>query len=85
MEKAYELKALGEMIVAEAKKDGLALAEGAVEKLAKAVYLGSKAWAKESAVLSETKVDDFFMPFYDHADGFVLPQIEAIDIDGDGK
>lgn len=85
MEKAYELKALGEMIVAEAKKDGLVLAESALEKLGKAVYNGSKSWAKESAVVSDNKVDDFMSAFYDNVDAFVLPQIEKIDLDGDGK
>ena len=84
MEKAYELKALGEMIVAEAKKDGLTIAEEALEKLGKAVYFGTKEWAKESAVLSETKIDDFVAPFYDQIDQFVIPQIEKIDLDGDG-
>lgn len=85
MQKAYDLKALGEMIAAEAKKDGLTLAEGAIEQLAKASYQATKAWAKESAVLSETKIDDFIAPFYDQLDAFVLPQIEKIDLDKDGK
>lgn len=85
MQKAYELKALGEMVIAEAKKDGLTIAEEAVEKLAKAIYFGGKKWASESAVLSENKVDDFAMNFYGYADQFVVPQIEKIDIDGDGK
>jgi hypothetical protein len=84
MEKAYELKALGEMIIAEAKKEGLTIAEEALEKLGKAVYFGSKEWAKESAKLSETKIDDFIAPFYDKIDEFVTPQIEKIDLDGDG-
>lgn len=82
MEKAYELKALGEMIVAEAKKDGLTIAEEALEKLGKAVYFGTKEWAKESAELSENKIDDFVAPFYDQVDQFVIPQIEKIDLDG---
>lgn len=85
MEKAYELKALGQKIVEEARKEGLTIAEEALEKLGKAVYFGTKEWAKESAARSETKVDDFFVPFYDHADQFVVPQIEKIDLDGDGK
>lgn len=85
MEKAYELKALGQMIIEEAKKDGLTIAEEAVETLAKAAYLGQKRWLKESAILSENKIDDLAVPFYDFADGIVLPLIEKIDIDGDGK
>jgi hypothetical protein len=85
MEKAYDLKALGQMIVDEAKKDGLVIAEQALEKLGKAVYVGSKNWAKESAVLSSNKIDDVIAPFYDHADPLVIPQIEKLDLDGDGK
>lgn len=85
MEKAYDIKALGQIIIEEAKKDGLTIAEEACEKLAKACYMGTKRWGKESAALSESKVDDFLAPFYDQADPIVLPQIEKIDLDGDGK
>lgn len=85
MEKAYDLKALGQKIKEKAAADGLTLAEEAVEKLAKAAYLGLKDWAKESAVLSETKIDDFITPAYDYLDSFVMPQIDKIDIDGDGQ
>lgn len=85
MEKAYDLKSLGEIIAAEAKKEGFAVAEEALEKLGKAVYMGVKHWASESAILSESKVDDFIAPFYEMMDKFVLPQIEKIDLDGDGK
>ena len=85
MEKAYDLKELGQMIKEEAAKDGLTIAEEALEKLGKAVYLGTKRWGKESAVLSETKIDDFAAPFYDQIDQFVIPQIDKIDLDGDGK
>lgn len=84
MDKAYELKALGQMIADEAKKNGLEIAEEAVELLAKASYLGFQKWAKESAVLSDNKIDDVAANFYSHLDGFVLPQIEKIDLDGDG-
>lgn len=85
MQQAYELKALGEKILAKAKEDGLTIAEEAVEKIAKAAYLGTKEWAKESAAISDTKIDDFVMPALDYLDGFVLPQIDKIDLDGDGK
>lgn len=85
MEKAYDLKALGQMIKDEAAKEGLTIAEEAVEKLAKAAYIGTKAWAKESAVLSPTKIDDFIAPFYDQLDVVVLPQIEKVDLDGNGQ
>lgn len=85
METAYELKALGLKIKEEAAKDGLTLAEETLERLAKAVYIGTKAWAKESAVKSETKIDDFIAPFYDQMDAFVIPQIERLDLNKDGK
>lgn len=84
MQKAYDIKALGEMIVAKAKADGLEIAEQAAEKLAKAAYMATKEWAQESAVLSETKIDDLIAPFYGMIDQFVLPQISKIDLDGDG-
>jgi len=85
MKRAYDLKELGQMIVAEAKKDGLALAEETLEKLGKAVYTGTKQWARESAVLSTTPIDDLIAPFYDQVDRFVIPQIERLDLDGDKK
>lgn len=85
MKEAYSLSDLGEMIKAEAAKDGLAMAEVAVEALAKAAYNGTKAWLKESAALSVNKIDDFGAPFIDQMDAFVLPQIEKIDLDKDGK
>lgn len=85
MTEAYELKALGEIIIEKAKADGLTIAEEAAEKLAKAAYLGTKEWFQESAVLSENKVDDFVAPLFGAADSLVLPMIEKLDIDGDGK
>lgn len=85
MNKAYDIKALGQMIIEEAKKDGLELAEQAAEKLAKAAYNGQKRWLKESAVLSPNKVDDVIAPLYDFADPIVLPAIDSMDLNGDGK
>lgn len=85
MGQAYDIKALGEKIVEKAKADGLEIAEQAVEKIAKAAYFGLKEWAKESAAISDTKIDDFVMPALDYLDGFMLPQIEKIDLDGDGQ
>lgn len=85
MTKAYDLKALGELIISNAKKEGLTVAEDAVELLAKAAYNSLKEWGKESAKLSETKIDDFISPFYDQLDSLVLPQIAKIDLDGNGK
>jgi len=83
MEKAYAVKELGQMIVEEMKKDGLAVAEEAVEKLGKAVYFGLKKWAQESAKVSGSSVDNFIAPLYDFLDQLVIPQIEAIDFGGD--
>lgn len=85
MTKAYDLKALGESIIKEAKKEGLEIAEEALESLGKAVYFGTQNWARESAILSDTKVDDFVMPFYSQIDQFVLPQIEKLDLDNSGN
>ena len=85
MQKAYDFKELVELIKEEAKKDGLAIAEEALEKLAKAAYTANKVWLKESAKLSTNKIDDLVMPFIDNLDALVLPQIEKLDLDKDGK
>jgi hypothetical protein len=89
MKSPYELKALGQAIVDEAKKDGLVVAEEALEKLGKAVYAGTKTWLKESAKMSTDgilgKADDFVVPFVDKLDVYVNPQIEKIDLNDDGK
>lgn len=82
MQTAYDIKELGKKIAAEA---GLTIAEEALENLGKAAYVGTKKWAQESAVISENKVDDFIAPFYGQLDPFVLPMIEKLDLDGDGK
>lgn len=84
MEKPYQLKDLGEIIKEEAAKEGLTLAEEAVEKLGKAVWSGSKRWIQESAVLSENKIDDVVAPFISTIDGIVNENIEKVDLDGDG-
>lgn len=83
--KAYDLKELGQVIKEEAAKDGLKMAEEAAEKLAKAAYMGIKRWASESAAISENKIDDLVMPALNFLDPMVLPQIEKIDLDGDGQ
>ena len=85
MEKAYDFKELGKMIAEEAKKQGLTIAEEAVEVLGKASYTASKKWMKESAVISGTKIDDFVVPFIDNLDPLVNQNIEKLDLDGDGK
>ena len=82
---AYSLKLLGQKVIEKAKAKGLPLAEEAAEQIASAAYLGVKEWAQESAVASENKIDDFIAPFYNQIDGFVLPAIEKIDLDGSGS
>lgn len=81
MEKAYDLAALGEKL----KEQGLPVLEGALESTAGKVYVAVKAWIQESAVLSENRIDDVVAQFLGHLDQFVLPAIEKIDLDGDGK
>lgn len=81
MEKAYDLKDLGKRL----KDAGLPIAEDALQSAGKNAYVALKAWLKESAVLSSNKVDDVLAPFVDQADPVVLPQIEKLDLDGDGK
>jgi hypothetical protein len=75
MEKAYDLKVLGEKL----KAKGLPIAEEALETIAKEVYIAVKEWAKESAPVSESKVDDFIAPFYDQLDALVFPLVDKID------
>lgn len=71
MEKAYDLKALGEKL----KSKGLDLAEDGAGH----VYQALKEWLKESAALSTNPFDNMVVPFLDQADAVVLPQIDKID------
>lgn len=75
MEKAYDLKELAKKIVA----SGLPGLKDVAEEEALKIYQATKEWAKESAVLSANKVDDFIAPFYDQLDALVLPAIDKID------
>lgn len=75
MEKAYDLKVLGERL----KEQGLPIAKEALEDTAKKVYVVVKDWAKESAPISKTPVDDFVAPFYDQLDPLILGAIDKID------
>ncbi len=84
MEKPYSIKDLGQKIADQAKADGLAVAEEAVEKLGRAVYVGFKSWAKESADLSENKVDDICAKFLDYLDPYVEAEISKLDLDHSG-
>lgn len=85
MEKAYDIKELGNLIAAKAKEEGLEIAEEAIETLGKSAWEGTKDWVKQSAVLSENKVDDVIAPFVDTVDSAVEAAIEKLDLDGDGE
>jgi len=78
MQKAYELKALGQMVWEEVKKDGLELAEKAVKQSLKSSYNGFKRWMSESSVMSENKADDIVVPFLSYIDGMVIGKIDGI-------
>jgi len=80
MEKAYDLKVLGEMVLAEAKTQAMPAINTAVKGLARSAYMGARNWFAESAKMSESKYDDFFVPLLGHLDQFILPQIEEIDL-----
>lgn len=71
MQKAYDLKDLAE------KMKAAGLPE--VEQMAEKAYGAVKVWLKESAVLSEGKIDDVVMPFVDQLDAIVQPQLDKID------
>lgn len=75
MEKAYDIKDLAKKLEAA----GVPVLKEAAEETAKQVYLAVKAWAKESAALSENKLDDVISPFYDQLDQIVMPQIDKVD------
>lgn len=85
MEKAYDIKELGKIIAEEAKKEGLVLAEEAVEALGKSAWSGLKKFVNESAVLSENKIDDMVAPAISLLDGYINEKVEKLDLDGDGK
>lgn len=74
MEKAYDLKALGEAL----KAEGVPVALDALESIAAKAYVATKKWVQESAKLSENKVDDVVAPFLDYVDPYVMPQIDKI-------
>ena len=82
MEKAYDLKALGQKLMAK----GLPIAEGALEASALQCWEAVKEWTLESAVMSENKFDDAIAPMAIGAmDPVVQSEIAKVDIDGDGK
>lgn len=71
MEKAYDVKVLLESI----KSDGLELAEQELGL----VYKHLKQWVKDSAPLSDSKIDDILAPFVDQLDPILLPLIDKVD------
>lgn len=85
MENAYDGKELLKKVQAKMAEKGLTMAEESLEVILKANWEGLKEWANESAVLSANPVDNFIMPALSYLDPYVNPQIEKIDLDGDGK
>jgi hypothetical protein len=71
MDKAYSIKALEQKLLEKGLPE--------VELLAEKVYEATKEWYSESAVLSETKVDDITLPFLNFIDNLVKPQLDKID------
>jgi hypothetical protein len=71
MEKAYDLKELGEEI----KKMGLPLAEDMVEKVAHALFN----WLEKSAVVSKSTVDDLIAMMYPSIKAKVFEAVDKID------
>lgn len=71
MTKPYELKALEERLKAAGLPE--------VEQLARKVYEAFTKWVRDSAVISETPLDDIGIPFISYVDGLVLPEIAKID------
>lgn len=85
MEKAYDLKALGEKIKSKAKENGLDIAEEAIETLAKAALAGTLEWADESAKMTPTPIDNIAVEGLKYLQTTANAYIEKIDLDGDGK
>lgn len=71
MEKAFDLKALGE----ELKGAGLPIAEDAVQLVVEKVLL----WVEKSVVLSENKYDDFALAIIPAIKPFVMKSLDKID------
>lgn len=75
MEKAYDLKELAKRLAA----SGVPALKEVAEAEALMIFKETKLWLKESAVISDNKIDDVVMPFIDHVDAIVLPLIDKID------
>lgn len=75
MEKAYDLKDL----VKRLGDTGIPALMNLAEDEALMGFKVTKEWLKESAILSENKIDDVVMPFVDFTDSAILPLIDKID------
>ena len=71
MEKAYDLKALGEQL----KAKGLDIAEDALVIIAEEVFV----FLEESAKLSETPYDDMALLILPQVKNLVMEQIDKVD------
>lgn len=71
MEKAYDVKVLGEKL----KAKGLVQAEDAAVMVVEEVF----AWLEESADLSQTPYDDFAKPVFKAVKPLVLKEVDKID------
>lgn len=71
MEKAYDIKDLGEKL----KAAGLPVVEGAAEVVLEKVI----AWIKESAMISKTPYDDMAMVILPLIEGKIKKEINKID------
>lgn len=71
MEKAYDLKALGEHL----KAKGLVQAEDTVQEIVKETF----AWLKESAAISVNPFDDMAATLYPMIETKIEEQVDKID------
>lgn len=85
MEKAYDLKVLGEMVAARARASGLLVVEDGLEHLGADIFAAFQEWATQSAELTPTQIDNFAFSFLEKVKPFVDTQIVKLDLNGDGK
>ena len=69
--KAYDLKDL----LAKLKDSGLDLAEDAAGDVLRCVF----SWVKESAILSENKMDDMIVPLMLPVEAYIMSLVDKID------
>lgn len=75
MEKAYDLKALGDRL----EKAGIPLLRKSAEETAKVVYKEFKGWLKDSADISPNPYDNMVVASFGIVDNVVDPLIDKID------